>query len=155
VSDDVEARVLSVLFRAGGERYAIPAGDVLKVAQCGHVCPAPRLPSCILGVTQLRGRIVTAFDVVTLLDGGARRVINSDHAWLLLLDRGAKNLGLVADAVDEIVPVRMPRRSDASGPLRGAVAHGGNVLHALDTDRLIDRLTTLEGVEARATPREA
>ena len=109
MSDDVEARVLSVLFRAAGERYAIAAADVVKVAQCGHVCPAPRLPSCILGVTQLRGRIVTAFDVVTLLDGGARRVIDSEHAWLLLLDRGAKNLGLVADAVDEIVPAEAGR----------------------------------------------
>lgn len=130
---------LCVLFRSAGERYAVKAEDVLKVIGQVRLCRLPRLPKAILGITQLRGRIVTVFDASVLLLGGPPRP-TTDLARVLVLDRGARNLGLLVDSVDEIQTLKLRGRPVEGIPSLFVVQHQGQAVHAIDTDRLLEAL---------------
>lgn len=145
-------RALCVLFRSAGERYAIKAEDVLKVIGQVRLCRLPRLPRAVLGITHLRGRIVTVFDASVLLLGGPTRPA-TDQARVLVLDRGARNLGLMVDAVDEISTLRLHGRSVEGIPSLTVVQHQGQAVHAIATDRLLDALVATAADEAKFPPR--
>ncbi len=131
--------VLCLLFRSAGERYAVKAQDVLKVIGHSRLCRLPRLPKAILGITHHRGRIVTVFDASVLLLAGPVRP-KTDSARVLVLDRGARNLGLLVDAVDEIQTLKLQGRPVEGIPSLNVVQHGGQAIHAVDTDRLLEAL---------------
>jgi chemotaxis signal transduction protein len=132
-------RALCVLFRSAGELYAIKAEDVLKVMGLVRLCRLPRLPRAILGITHMRGRIVTVFDASVLLLSGPTRPA-TDQARVLVLDRGARNLGLMVDAVGEIQTLRLQGRAIEGIPALTVVQHQGQAVHAIATDRLLDAL---------------
>ena len=132
-------QALCVLFRSAGERYALKAEDVLKVIGAVRLCRLPRLPKAILGITHLRGRIVTVFDASVLLLGGPVRP-TTDQARVLVFDRGSRNVGLLVDAVDEIQTLKLQGRPVEGIPSLAVVQHQGQAIHAIDADRLLDAL---------------
>jgi chemotaxis signal transduction protein len=132
-------RALCLLFRSAGERYAVQAKDVLKVIGHSRLCRLPRLPKAILGITHHRGRIVTVFDASVLLLRGPVRP-KTDLARVLVIDRGARNLGLLVDAVDEIQTLKLGGRQVEGIPSLHVVQHDGQAVHGVDTDRLLEAL---------------
>ena len=134
-------RVLSVLVRSAGERYAIPASDVLKVIEQGTLGRLPRLPRAILGITHHRGKIVTVFDLGVLLFGADGAPV-STGTQVVLFDRGHRNGGVQVDGIDEIVPVRVSQMRPGKVSALGVVQHRGAALNVLRTDLLLTAMDT-------------
>jgi chemotaxis signal transduction protein len=111
-------RALCLLFRAGGERFAIRAADVQKVTPLGLRSCLPRLPPAIHGISQHRGRIVTVVDAAIVLGVSDAPSTPRDPSRLLLLERPVRHVGLLVDGVDEIEAIALP--ADLSGLPRGA-----------------------------------
>lgn len=130
-------RALSVIFRLGDETFVLPASDVIKIIETKRINRLPRLPRAILGITQHRGRVVTVVDLRAVLfadfDGVGRAVPR--HA--LLIDRGARNAGILADAIEEIAPVRLVGARAGAVPALRVVQHRGRAVSAIDTDLLV------------------
>jgi chemotaxis signal transduction protein len=57
-----------VVFRVAGERFALPAGAVTRVAPMPHLSPLPGARSPFLGVTSLSDVIVPVIDLAAVLD---------------------------------------------------------------------------------------
>jgi purine-binding chemotaxis protein CheW len=89
---------------ADGQRFGIPIEDVHDVFHLGPVTPVPLAPPAILGVLNLRGRVVTAIDLRRRL--GLASTASRAGGMAIGLEHERQSYCLVVDAVTEIV--RLP-----------------------------------------------
>ena len=140
-----DARALCLVCRAGSERLALRAADVLKVVGGARLCRLPRLPPQVAGITHNRGRIVTVFDPAVLLfgphAGQAPAPASGPDARVVVLDRGQRQLALAVDAVDEIETIRLGGDLPAGPtPAVRVAEHRGRAVFAVDADRLVEAM---------------
>ena len=128
----------------GGERYAFELGAVHAVVLAREVTPAPGASPKLIGVMNVRSRIVPLFSLRRLL-GLEDRKSSSGSPAAILFD--AEN-ELAAVAADRIVAITSARPEDFTAPpqlqselVRG-VAPDGLIL--LDTLKLTKQLTVEE-----------
>jgi purine-binding chemotaxis protein CheW len=88
-----------VLFRAGGERFALPLSAVREV-----VLPQPplaRVPRCgaaVRGAMNLRGRVIALVELATLLDLPPE-ALDLTASQVLVLDGERPGLGVLVQSV--------------------------------------------------------
>jgi chemotaxis signal transduction protein len=134
---------LWLVFACDGRRFALPLAEVREI-----VAPQPftRLPGCgpeVLGLVGLHGRAITAFDLGAVL--GLRPSCRTRDHRLLLVEHGARVLGLVVDSVDctrafELSDTGTPDADDDAANFRGVAEIDGARVSALATDRVFGRL---------------
>ncbi len=83
----------------GNELFAIDLRYVREVFPVEHLTPVPKMPSVIVGVSNLRGTIMPLVDVRSALglshDGGGQR-------YAIVISHGTQQVGLLVDDVPEI-----------------------------------------------------
>lgn len=106
-----EETLLVSVFRLGDAMFGIPAAQIQEVVQIGSVTPVRHAPPFIVGIRNLRGRIVTVIDLRMRLElGGADR---SPESRILIVDSEGELVGLLVDRVDDTVFLR---QEDMSPP---------------------------------------
>jgi purine-binding chemotaxis protein CheW len=86
-----------VIFRLGSSGYSIPARFVREVLPLGHATPLPSTPSFVVGLVNLRGRLLVALDLRPLLDSPPAPA--QPDACLLVVGARAMDVGILADVV--------------------------------------------------------
>jgi purine-binding chemotaxis protein CheW len=99
-SDEREMGEETMVFYLGGTCYGLPARSVSEVQRLEAYTPLPATPPCIVGLVNLRGRLITALDMRPLLDLPAADP--APDAFLLIINAGGAEVGLLADAVAEV-----------------------------------------------------
>ena len=94
---------LLAAFMLRQSRYALDAAIVLEVIRVAEISPVPHAPDGVLGVINLRGRIVTLLDTGLIL-GLAPAEITTRSRIFIVEDRG-EYAGLLADQVSEVTEV--------------------------------------------------
>lgn len=133
-----------IVFSLGRARYAVPIGAVIEVGAVPPVTPVPHLPPWVLGVTNLRGEILSVVDLALFLGAAAE----GSAMGRLLVVRGAgpePYTGLVVDqvaglasfAASRVVRAAALLDDPASIYLTGVVEQGGEVVAVLDVARLL------------------
>jgi purine-binding chemotaxis protein CheW len=125
------ARVAAVALDAGGERYAVVGGALLRVERAPAPARLPGAPAFVLGVVPLAGRPLALVDLPALLGGGAPRA--TPAAWAVVLGGGRAALAVAADAVAlaEVAPEGLHRGfADADGLRLGLDDDGRLVVQA-------------------------
>jgi len=143
-----------VVFALGEERLALPMSAVREIVRPLPLVPVPRAPELLLGLANLRGRVLPVLDLRRLV-GAAPREPDEATRVLVLEWRGSR-LGLVVDAVhrvleaaaDALETARGAAAALATGVLAGVVRDGAEVVQVLDLDALLDG--RLEAVAAGA-----
>jgi purine-binding chemotaxis protein CheW len=96
--------------RLGAERFAIGVAHLQEVLPMGVLTPVPATPAFVLGVTNVRGRVLAVLDLVPVLgaaeDEGARRHV-------VVVEAGGMRFGIAAADVDG--PARRERADLAAG----------------------------------------
>ena len=135
--------VQHVVFVLDTTRYALPLSAVSQVVvQPEGLVRVPRAPVPVLGVVNLRGRVVTVVDFALLLDlpGPVQ-----PQRKLILLERGRRDLALSVTDVEGFETVdkvsTQPRESRA--PVRGVTRVKGMAVTVLDPDALDVAVTHL------------
>jgi purine-binding chemotaxis protein CheW len=139
VSDPVQ----HVVFLLDSARYALPLGAVREVVvHAEGLVRVPRAPPAVLGVVNLRGRVVTVVDFATLLDlptpvAAPRK--------LVLLDRGRRDLALLVTEVEGVESVEKVTSAtrESRAAVRGVARVRGLAVTALDADALDAAVTRL------------
>jgi purine-binding chemotaxis protein CheW len=85
-----------VLFEAAGERFALPAAQVMEIVRPPAITRVPNSPPNLLGVANLRGRVLPVVSVGGLL-GHAHAEIS--RATRVVVVAGDSPVGLVVDTV--------------------------------------------------------
>ncbi len=86
-----------VLFHLGTDSYRIPTRFVDEIQPLERYTPIPSAPSFVVGVVNVRGRLLVALDLRPLLDIPTAPV--QPGACLLLIRTSAAEVGILADAV--------------------------------------------------------
>jgi purine-binding chemotaxis protein CheW len=88
-----------IVFRLGEQRYAVPVGKVVELDKPPTCAVVPNTPNFVLGVTNVRGDILSVVDLRALL--GIPRVVRNDAVRLLTVRSadGEMRTGLIVDSL--------------------------------------------------------
>ncbi len=135
--------LLLVTFSLGEGVFGINADLVQEVVKVSALTPVHHAPEYVLGIRNLRGRVVTVLDLRSRLDLGTspsapeNRVLIID--WHgepigLLVDRIADTISLAADAIED-PPHNLHSVQQAS--LRGVTRQGERLVAILDINTVL------------------
>jgi purine-binding chemotaxis protein CheW len=128
----------------GGLRFAIFADEAESVSVFRTPTPLPQAPAAVLGVTGVKGRMITVLDPVDLL--GQRT--STERNFLVEL-KGDEQLGLAIERAEKIIDVQPEDidSSNQSGLVYGIVMIDGLPVTIIDTSKLFDE--AVRGVDRR------
>jgi purine-binding chemotaxis protein CheW len=131
------ATLEAVVFRLGGERYAVESRHVIAVFRLGASTPLPGAAPPVVGLAAWRGELLALFD----LRPGAGPL----PSRVLVVGKGVPAFGLLADEVEGLA--RIPEASIGAIPealnRRGGQVRGvtGDALLVLDAETMIHTST--------------
>jgi purine-binding chemotaxis protein CheW len=134
-----------VVFRAGGERFALPLEVVREVVvPRPPFARVPRAPAAVRGAMNLRGRVVAVVELAPLL-GLAPDALGPGQGHVLLLDRERRGLGVLVSSVLGVEPLAPAREValEPGGLDRGVAEVHGAAVTVLDADVLEARAAAL------------
>jgi chemotaxis signal transduction protein len=123
-----------VRVRVGGEQYALAVSHVHEVVDLGELTPVPGSADSVLGLRNLNGEILPAFDLARVLqierDGQPRR--------LLVAECGSQRAAFAVDDVIEVGPLAGTMQETESRHLLASMVLDGAMVGVLAVDALFD-----------------
>ncbi|MDR3449173.1 MAG: chemotaxis protein CheW [Alphaproteobacteria bacterium] len=131
-------------FTVGSEEYGVDIMTVREIKGWTETTRLPNAPEFMRGVMNLRGLIIPIFDLRTRLNQGATEA-TPKHV-VIILAVGERNIGILVDAVSDILDVM----SDAIKPaptsdgkteaafIGGLISLESRMVVLLDVDHLFD-----------------
>jgi purine-binding chemotaxis protein CheW len=142
-------------FTLEDEEYGIEILRVQEIKGFSKIRPIPNAPAYIKGVMNLRGTVVPVVDLRSRF--GMREAEYNQFTVIIVVSVGAKVVGLVVDAVSDVLNIRKdqieesPEMGDGldNSFFRGMGKVGDKLVLLLNIDKLVagDRL---EGIEQTA-----
>ena len=144
-----ESALLLSVFALGETLFAVEALRVQEITLIGQITPVRRAAPDVLGIINLRGKIVTVLDPALRLGLPAFEPVRGGR--ILIIECGDEAIGLIVSAVLDVLPVDRaqllpppPNLRQALGRyLRQVFRHQEHVVSTLDLDVLL-------GVDAQA-----
>ncbi|HEX8824644.1 MAG TPA: chemotaxis protein CheW [Archangium sp.] len=147
-------------FSLAGEMYAIELLRIREIIEHVPVTRVPGMPPAVLGVINLRGRVVPVVDLAVKMGLGPRPITRWTCFVIVeaLMDGERTTLGLLADSVSEVLDlgpgdIEPPPAFGTRAPvgyLRGMGRQEQRFILLLDLDRLLsaDELLSLVGASS-------
>lgn len=92
-----------VNFALGNERYAIDIMDVEEIIRLAEITAVPKAPDFLEGIINLRDRVIPVVDLKKRINMGEATL--DENTRIVVVNLNNKRIGLVIDAVDEIVRI--------------------------------------------------
>ncbi len=134
-------------FKLAKESFGIQVMQVREIIRLTNITAVPQMPHFIKGVINLRGRIIPVVDLRLKL--GVDSIQDSEHTCIIVVQvaaaAGAKPMGLIVDAVEEVVNISAGDLEATPDFGTGVSAEGllgmakikGEVKTLLDIDRIL------------------
>jgi purine-binding chemotaxis protein CheW len=107
-----------VTFTLGEERYAIETSRVREVVRLGEAyARLPGAPAFVFGAMNLRGEILTVFDLRPVF--GVPQRESSDRSRIVVLGTGHAEFGILVDDAHEVLAVRRDHILEPPAALTG------------------------------------
>jgi len=104
-------------FSLAGERYALESRLVADVQPLRNLTPLPCTPAFVLGLVNLRGRIVAVLDLKRFFELPQRGLTNLDR--VILVQGNGLDLGLLADGIVGMCTLQADRLGPSLATLQG------------------------------------
>lgn len=133
-----------ITFALQNTLLALPLSSALEIGHRPMITPLFNLPDWVLGVSNVRGEVVSIVDLKTYFElpsSGSKRggrliiVHNRDMKVGMLVDRIMGILSL--DQIDTDIQESPHREGKISSFISGVVVSGKNLLNILDVDKLL------------------
>ncbi|WP_242464749.1 chemotaxis protein CheW [Halorhodospira abdelmalekii] len=145
-----------VTFRLGGEQYGINVMQVQEVLPPTEIAPVPGAPEFVLGIINLRGKVVTVIDT-RLRFGMPQREAASDSR-IIVMEVAENVAGIMVDGVNEVANVRQGEidtapnvgNEESSRYIYGVVSREEGLLILVDANKLLteEEFQEISGVES-------
>jgi len=140
--DEPQSLLISTFF-LGEKVYGLPTTHVQEIVPFRGVTPVHHAPRFIRGVVNLRGKIVTVFDLAVRT--GLGRLAENTEGRVIILNWSGEYIGLLVDEVVDVFPVepgdiaRTPANMSAmqSAYLLGVLSHGSHLIPILNVDAVL------------------
>ena len=134
-----DTQIQLVLFELQGELYAVEAMKVQEIVLRGRETAIPRAPGYVVGIMNLRGRVIPVVDLLrrfSLGDAG------KTASQVVVVDLRGSQVGFIVDLVTEVLNVPLgkmepPPETVVDGPVRAVSAIlqlGDRLASVLDLD---------------------
>ena len=143
VRQQAVAQVQLVTFRVGGEEFGLDVFTVHEILRYQEPTPMPRAPEFVEGVLDVRGALVPVVDLRRRFELPDPAL--NDDTRIVLVEFGGERLGLVVDAVTEVL--RVPETAIAPPPkyfrglaaefIRGLARTETRLIVLVDMDRIL------------------
>ena len=128
-----------VEFRLAGELFALPVGVVREILRVREVTPVPQPPFPVIGVINLRSR------VVPLLDLRARLALPAPspdaESRIVVVESEARRIGLLVDAVERVARLAQsdmrPTEEPDADEIQALHTQDGRETRLLDLDAIL------------------
>jgi purine-binding chemotaxis protein CheW len=151
-------QVQLVTFRVGGEEFGLDVFQVHEILRWQAPTAVPRAPAFVEGVLDVRGTLVPVVDLRRRFE--LKEAAYDDETRIVLVDYQGERLGLVVDAVTEVL--RAPETAITAPPayvrglaaeyLRGIVRLESRLVVLLDLDRILSSTERLALQESALAP---
>lgn len=101
--ETVERIFQLVIFELDKEEYAVPISDLREIIRIPDVTPVPNSPEFILGIFNLRGKIVVVVDLEKRFNLVREYDIKPEHIIIAKVDENI--FGVIVDRVTEILQI--------------------------------------------------
>lgn len=138
-----EPLVRWVTFRLGQELYGVVVKKVREILRINNISPVPGAPEHIIGITNIRGNVVSVID-------GRRRINLSaqeytDLSRMVVMESDDDIVAVVVDKVVDIIDLpeslidSSPKfnRGGGSRYISGVIAHSDELIIILDSEKFI------------------
>jgi purine-binding chemotaxis protein CheW len=128
-----------LVFKAGGERFAVGLAAVDEVLDTGAITAFPQSPKTMLGVSEIRGALLPVYT-----PGFALGVeITGNKKIVVARGRDGRRVGLAVDDAEGVMAFdfEMLNTSSAQGMLLG-ISPRGSLLAVVDIEALVAACTT-------------
>ncbi len=137
-----------LIFALGELRYAVPLDHIIEIAELEQHTPVPNVPDWILGITNLRGDILSLVDLNALFGESTGEVPRGSSLLVAQTNAGDLTTCLVVDRVYGVVnvtPDQVQKLDQVANHMmaqhtRGYVHHAGDLLSLLDLEGLLRAL---------------
>lgn len=146
-AQDASEQRQAVLFTLDEQRYALPLSAVERVVHMVAITPLPQAPAIVLGVIDVRGRVMPALDLRRRFRLPRRDVSLSDR--LIIAHASDRVVALAADAVSGVFGY-CARDAVAAHDIVPGVAYTEGVLRLADGLVLIHDLGEFLSLEEQA-----
>jgi purine-binding chemotaxis protein CheW len=119
-------------FLLGEERFAIETRVVREVYRPSHVTPLPDTPGFLVGLTNLRGEVLSLVDLRLFFNLPAADP--DPHAQVLVLGDERPEFAVITDGVQEVLTLRLEQILEPPGTVSGA---GRTYLRGVTRDALL------------------
>jgi len=136
-----EVGKLFVVFKVAGTDYALAADEVLQMESYTGATAVPGAPSFVVGVIQLRGRVVPVVDLRARFHHPPAEITLDSR--VVVAERDGRAVALLADTAREVVRIAPsqakapPRLVDENGYVHAVVQLGGRTLLVLDFAKVV------------------
>ncbi len=133
-----------MVVRVGTEHYAVPTDALAELIEPGTPRPMPDAPGWIAGLIDLRGNLLLALSLHTLLGHGDPTGRSAPAAVAVVLREGGGRLALLADAalgIERIAEDSLQEMPEAMAGVGAYTVTGpGRILGILSPDALLDQV---------------
>jgi purine-binding chemotaxis protein CheW len=93
-----------LVFKLNDNTYGVPLSDVKEVIGMPTMVPVPQSPNYLLGLINLRGRVISAIDLKTKL--GMGKGTDVKRPAMILVEGDVTVMGCVVDAISEVLSIK-------------------------------------------------
>ena len=129
---------LAITFHLSGTVFGLNADEVQEVVRVDQITPVHQAPAYVVGIRNLRGRIVTVIDLCARLELG--QTSQAPENRILIVNWRDESIGLLVDEVQDTIvaeaggvappPSSLPANQKRF--LRGVYQGGGRLISLLD-----------------------
>lgn len=96
-----------VVFKIREEFFGVEASKVLSINDMMSVTRVPNAPNYIKGLINLRGIIISLFDISILLNlpNHNKNNFDNENSSIIILDVDYEEVGIIVDKVDEVLDI--------------------------------------------------
>jgi purine-binding chemotaxis protein CheW len=137
-----------LIFSLGPVRYAVPLDHIIEIGELEMFTPVPHVPDWILGITNLRGDIISLVDLNALSGEAQEEPMPGSNLLIAQNEAGNLTTGLIVDrvhGVTTISPTSIQHLDQITNQgisvfSRGYVNDGSFTLSLLDLESLLNSL---------------
>ncbi|QQE77799.1 chemotaxis protein CheW [Alicyclobacillus sp. SO9] len=119
-----------VVFMMGTERYALPVDEVQSIEEVPTIRPVPQAPEHVVGVTNLRGSLITVLSLHSILR--VPEAARTSETRVLVTHSGAYIVDSAQDVI-EIADNEIDAWEGSDPRVRGVWSRGSDLILILDT----------------------
>lgn len=132
-----------VTFTCAGQVFGIDIMVMREIRNWSPVTPLPAQKPDVLGIIEIRGRVVPVHDLALRIGCSAERNIQHEGQVILVMVVDGRDMGLLVDAVSDIIEIEpeellpVPQIEGSAARFLGGIARHGDSLVAILDERVV------------------